>query len=73
MRLKIEYDADTDAAYVHFTAAPVVESAEISQGIVLDYDEAGHITGMEVLDASAHLPPTLLRRRHLRSVRALHP
>ncbi|MCT7376134.1 DUF2283 domain-containing protein [Chelativorans salis] len=69
MRLKIEYDADTDAAYIHFSAAAVVESEEVSRGIVLDYDEEGRIAGMELPGASGHLSPTLLRRRHPRPAR----
>jgi uncharacterized protein YuzE len=56
----VRYDAESDAAYIRFSTGKVKESEEVSEGIVLDYDEHGHIVGMEVLDARRHLPPQLL-------------
>ena len=56
----VSYDIEADAAYIRFSTGKVKESEEVSQGIVLDYDEDGHIVGMEVLDARRHLPPQLL-------------
>jgi len=38
----------------------VINSEEVSDGIVLDYDVDGRILGMEVLHARAHLSPDLL-------------
>ncbi|SOC85046.1 Uncharacterized protein YuzE [Ensifer adhaerens] len=57
---KIEYDPQVDAAYIRFSANPVVDTAEVSEGIMLDYDAEGKIVGMEVLDASAHLPAEIV-------------
>jgi uncharacterized protein YuzE len=56
----IEYDAEANAAYIRFSAEEVHESAEVSQGIVLDYDADGRIVGMEVMQARANLPPAIL-------------
>jgi len=58
----VSYDVEADAAYICFSAGTVKESEEVSEGIVLDYDKAGHIVGMEVLDARRHLPPQLLEQ-----------
>lgn len=60
MKPKLEYDPAADAAYIRFSSEPVLESEEISQGIVLDYDRDGHIVGMEVLNARTNLPPAVL-------------
>ncbi len=60
MTLKLEYDPEANAAYIRFSSEPILESEEVSDGIVLDYDDHGHIVGMEVLNARAHLPPTVL-------------
>ena len=60
MSPKVTYDAEANAAYIRFSPGPVTESEEVSAGIVLDYDAAGRIVGMEVLDARAHLPPEVL-------------
>jgi uncharacterized protein YuzE len=53
--MKTPYDPETDALYVHFASAPVVESEEVSPGVMLDFDTEGRIVGLEVLDARRHL------------------
>lgn len=60
MTPKFEYDPEANAAYIRFSSEPIMESEEVSEGIVLDYDETGHIVGMEVLDARQNLPPAML-------------
>ena len=60
MTLKVEYDAAANAAYIRFSTEAVLESEEVAEGIVLDYDTDGRIVGMEVLDARQHLPPAML-------------
>ncbi|HEV2897066.1 MAG TPA: DUF2283 domain-containing protein [Pseudaminobacter sp.] len=62
MTLKVEYDAAANGAYIRFSSEPVLESEEVADGIILDYDTEGHIVGMEVLDARQHLPPTMLTK-----------
>ena len=52
--MKIEYDPTADALYVRRSDAPIFESEQIKPGIVLDYDEAGNVVGIEVLRASKH-------------------
>ncbi len=58
----VHYDADSDAAYIRFSNARVHESGEVAPGVVLDYDEAGHIVGMEVHNARTQLPENVLTR-----------
>lgn len=60
MEPKLEYDPAADAAYIRLSSETVLESEEVSQGIVLDYDRDGHIVGMEVLNARTDLPPAVL-------------
>jgi uncharacterized protein YuzE len=62
MKPTVSYDAEANAAYIRFSPERVVESEEVSTGIVLDFDADGRIVGMEVLDARAHLSPELLMR-----------
>lgn len=52
--MKIEYDPASDALYVRLNDRPIVESEQIKPGIVLDYDDAGNVAGIEVLSASKH-------------------
>jgi uncharacterized protein YuzE len=60
MKPKLEYDAAADAAYIRFSSEPVLETEEVSQGIMLDYDRDGRIVGLEVLNARANLPAAAL-------------
>jgi uncharacterized protein YuzE len=53
--MKTTYDAEADALYVRFSETPVVESEEVSNGVVLDFDAEGRIVAIELLDASKHL------------------
>ena len=53
--MKTIYDPASDALYVRFAEAAVVESEEVSDGVVLDYDAEGRIVAIELLDASKHV------------------
>ncbi|OHC72138.1 MAG: DUF2283 domain-containing protein [Rhodocyclales bacterium RIFCSPLOWO2_02_FULL_63_24] len=50
--MKIEYDPEADALYVRLTDSKIIESEEIQPGIVLDFDAAGKMVAVEVLNAS---------------------
>jgi uncharacterized protein YuzE len=50
--MKLEFDPVADAAYFEISATEVVISKEIESGIIVDYDEHGHIVGIEVLSMS---------------------
>jgi uncharacterized protein YuzE len=45
--MKTTYDPDADALYVRFAYSPVVESEEVADGVVLDFDVDGKIVGFE--------------------------
>jgi uncharacterized protein YuzE len=50
--MKLSYYPDTDSLYIDLSETPSVESREISEGVVLDYDEAGHVVGIDIDNAS---------------------
>lgn len=50
--MNIEYDPEVDALYVRLANNKIIESEQIQPGIILDFDEAGHVVGLEVLNAS---------------------
>jgi uncharacterized protein YuzE len=56
--VKLEFDPEADAAYFEISPVAVVSTREIEPGIFGDYDEAGHLVGVEVLSVSkrARLP-----------------
>jgi uncharacterized protein YuzE len=53
--MKTTYDPESDALYVRFADSPVVESEEIADGVVLDFDGDGKIVGFEFLEARKHI------------------
>ena len=50
--MKLNYYAATDSLYIDLSELPSVESREISEGIVLDYDSKGNLVGIDIDNAS---------------------
>ncbi len=50
--MKLNYYPDTDSLYIDLSEQPSVESREITEGIVLDYDAAGQLVGIDIDNAS---------------------
>ena len=48
--MNVTFDKQVDAAYLRFSDAKVVDSDEISDGIIFDYDEQNKVVGIEVLN-----------------------
>lgn len=53
--MKITYYADTDSLYIDLTDIASVESREVSEGVVLDYDAQGNLVGIDIDNASRKL------------------
>jgi len=51
--MKLNYYAETDSLYIDLSEKPSVESREISEGVVLDYDAMGNLVGIDIDNASS--------------------
>ena len=50
--MKLNYYPETDSLYIDLSEKPSVDSKEISEGIVLDYDADGNLVGIDIDNAS---------------------
>ena len=50
--MKISYDKTTDSLYIHLSKHASVESDEVHDGVVLDYDALGTLVGIDLQHAS---------------------
>jgi len=50
--MKLSYYPDTDSLSIDLSHRPSVESHEILEGVVLDYDASGHVVGIDIDNAS---------------------
>jgi YD repeat-containing protein len=48
----IKYNKEADSIYIEIAKAKIAESDQEKKDIILDYDEAGNIVGIEILNAS---------------------
>jgi uncharacterized protein YuzE len=46
--MKLNYYPETDSLYIDLSEQPSVESREIAEGVVLDYDAKGSIVGIDI-------------------------
>ena len=50
--MKLNYYKETDSLYIDLSSKASVESREISDGVVVDYDADGNIVGIDIDNAS---------------------
>lgn len=53
--MKITYYPDTDSLYIDLSKKSSVKSTEISEGVVLDYDDKDYLVGIDIDNASKKL------------------
>lgn len=63
--MKLNYYPETDSLYIDLSEKPSVESREISEGVVLDYDAEGILVGIDIDNASTKVQLKELSLRKL--------
>ena len=60
--MKVHFDEKADAIYLRLADSPIVDSEEVHPGIVLDFNGANQVVGIEILRASNHVPVANLKQ-----------
>ena len=50
--MKLHVDREADALYLRLDDSDIVESEEVSSGVVLDYNDSNEVVGVEMLHLS---------------------
>ncbi len=50
--MKLNYYEETDSLYIDLSEKSSIDSREVADGVVLDFDENGHIVGIDIDHAS---------------------
>ena len=59
--MKLNYFADTDSLYIELAEQTSVESREVSEGVVIDYDARGNLVGIDIDNASSKVDMRILQ------------
>ncbi len=55
LNMKLKYYKETDSIYIDLLSTPSASTTEISAGVMLDYDENGNLTGIDIDNASTKI------------------
>lgn len=50
--MKLQVDRETDALYLRLDDSKVIESEQVAPGVVLDFNDANEVVGIEILHLS---------------------
>ncbi len=63
--MKLNIDKEADALYLRLDESSIIESEEVAPGIVLDYNEAEQVVGIEMMNLSKRSPDAILTNLQL--------
>ena len=66
--MKLKVDQETDALYLILDDSTVLESQEVSPGVILDYNDQDQVVAVEILGLSKRTPSFSLRELHFETV-----
>ena len=60
--MRVRTDEAADALYIRLEDLAIVESEEVTPGVILDFDDGGRVVSIEILNVRQRLPGADLRR-----------
>lgn len=65
--MKLKIDEKSDALYLRLDDSAIIESEEVSPGVMLDFNALGEVVGSEMLHLSRRSPGLDLRELQFQS------
>lgn len=59
--MKVHFDQESDALYFRLDDSKIVESEEVSPGVLLDFNEKNQVVGFEILNVKKRVPEASLK------------
>lgn len=54
--MRLHVDKEADALYLRLDDSKIIESEEVSAGVVLDFNDSNQVVGIEILHLSKRTP-----------------
>jgi uncharacterized protein YuzE len=59
--MKLKIDKENDALYFRLDESGIVESEEVQNGVILDFNAEGKVVGIEILNLSTRMTQDQLK------------
>ncbi|MCX6150355.1 MAG: DUF2283 domain-containing protein [Ignavibacteriales bacterium] len=60
--MKLHYDQNVDALYIRLDDSEILDSEEVKEGIILDFNKNDSVVGIEILNVSKRIPVMELKK-----------
>ena len=64
--MRVQFDQEADALYLRFDDSSVMESEEVSPGVVLGFNADNQVVGVEILGLKDRVPLANLKQIHFK-------
>jgi len=65
--VRVHVDPEADALYIRLNEETIEGTEEVHPGVILDFDAAGQVVGIEMLHISTRMRPEEMRSLHFAS------
>jgi uncharacterized protein YuzE len=63
--MNLNYYEETDSLYIDLSSVANSDSKEIADGLVVDFDDAGHVVGIDIQHASQRIDLSSIESKRL--------
>ena len=60
--MKVHFDEKADAVYLRLNDVKIVDSEEVTPGVILDFDKDNQVVGIELLHMTMRVPLSDLKQ-----------